>query len=136
MIKANIHPEAFMCLTDESIAALRHACPEVTFREQEPLSAHTSFRIGGPAALMAFPPTVDALHKLLCAVKDFGVQVRVLGAGTNVLAPDDGLNELIICTKDALMGLRLLDGGRVEAMAGQSMASAAVFARTNALSGL
>ena len=136
MIKTNIHPEAFMCLTDESIAALRHACPEVTFREQEPLSAHTSFRIGGPAALMAFPPTVDALHKLLCAVKDFGVQVRVLGAGTNVLAPDDGLNELIICTKDALMGLRLLDGGRVEAMAGQSMASAAVFARTNALSGL
>ena len=125
-----------MCLTDESIAALRRACPEVVFREQEMLCAHTSFKIGGPAAVMAFPSSVRSLAGLLRAARELGVQPRVLGAGTNVLAPDEGLDELVICTKDALMGLRQLSGGRIEAMAGQSLASAAVFAREHRLSGL
>ena len=125
-----------MCLTDESIAALRRACPEVVFREQEMLCAHTSFKIGGPAAVMAFPSSVQSLAGLLRAARELGVQPRVLGAGTNVLAPDEGLDELVICTKDALMGLRQLSGGRIEAMAGQSLASAAVFAREHRLSGL
>ena len=125
-----------MRLTDESIAALRRACPEVVFREQEMLCAHTSFKIGGPAAVMAFPSSVQSLAGLLRAARELGVQPRVLGAGTNVLAPDEGLDELVICTKDALMGLRLLDGGRIEATAGQSLASAAVFAREHRLSGL
>ena len=125
-----------MRLTDESIAALRRACPEVVFREQEMLCAHTSFKIGGPAAVMAFPQSVETLAGLLRAARELGVQPRVLGAGTNVLAPDEGLDELVICTKDALMGLRQLSGGRIEAMAGQSLASAAVFAREHRLSGL
>lgn len=125
-----------MRLTDESIAALRRACPEVRFCEREPLRAHTSFKIGGPAALMAFPPSVDALAGLLRQTHALGLAPRILGAGTNVLAPDEGLQELVICTKDALMGLRALPGGRIEAMAGQSMASAAVFAREHGLSGL
>ena len=125
-----------MRLTDESIAALRRACPEVVFREQEMLCAHTSFKIGGPAAVMAFPSSVQSLAGLLRAARELGVQPRVLGAGTNVLAPDEGLDELVICTKDALMGLRQLSGGRIEATAGQSLASAAVFAREHRLSGL
>ena len=125
-----------MRLTDESIAALRRACPEAVFREQEMLCAHTSFKIGGPAAVMAFPQSVETLAGLLRAARELGVQPRVLGAGTNVLAPDEGLDELVICTKDALMGLRQLSGGRIEAMAGQSLASAAVFAREHRLSGL
>lgn len=125
-----------MRLTEELIAALQRECPEVIFRAREPLGAHTSFKIGGPAALMAFPPAVDALAGLLRAVHALGLQKRVLGAGTNVLAPDEGLDELVICTKDALMGLKALAGGRVEALAGQSLASAAVFARDHGLSGL
>lgn len=125
-----------MCLTADRIAALRRACPDVSFREQEPLSDHTSFKIGGPAALMAFPATVASLAALLKAASDMGITPRILGAGTNVLAPDEGLCELVICTRDALLGLEELADGRVRAMAGQSMASAAVFARERGLSGL
>ena len=125
-----------MRLTDESIAALRRACPEAVFREQEMLCAHTSFKIGGPAAVMAFPQSVETLAGLLRAARELGMQMRILGAGTNVLAPDEGLDELVICTKDALMGLKALSCGRIEAMAGQSLASVAVFAREHGLSGL
>lgn len=120
----------------DKFAALRRLCPEVEFLEKEPLAAHTSFRIGGPAALMAFAKTEEALAELLRAAAQCGVRPRILGAGTNVLAPDEGLEELVICTKDALLGLRLLDGGRIEAMAGETLARAAVFARNHALTGL
>lgn len=120
----------------DKFSALRRLCPEVEFLEKEPLAAHTSFRIGGPAALMAFAKTEEALAELLRAAVQCGVRPRILGAGTNVLAPDKGLEELVICTKDALLGLRLLDGGRIEAMAGETLARAAVFARNHALTGL
>lgn len=115
---------------------LKSLCPGIELREQEPLRAHTSFQIGGPVALMAFPKTPGELQRLLMAARECGVRLRVLGAGTNVLAPDAGLPELVICTRGCLLGLRLLDGGRLEAMAGETLSRAAVFAREHALTGL
>ena len=115
---------------------LKSLCPGIELREQEPLRVHTSFQIGGPAALMAFPKTPGELQRLLMAARECGVRLRVLGAGTNVLAPDAGLPELVICTRGCLLGLRLLDGGRLEAMAGETLSRAAVFAREHALTGL
>lgn len=120
--------EAFLCI--------RNRCPDVEFLENEPLSGYTSFRIGGPAALLARPKTEQQLKQLLQASHEFGVRPRLLGAGTNVLAPDEGVQELIICTKDALLGLRELGNGQIEAMAGETLAHTAVFARSLGLSGL
>lgn len=115
---------------------LKSLCPGIELREQEPLRAHTSFQIGGPAALMALPKTPGELQRLLMAARECGVRLRVLGAGTNVLAPDAGLPELVICTRGCLLGLRLLDGGRLEAMAGETLSRAAVFAREHSRTGL
>mgnify|MGYP000108383289 CR=1 FL=1 len=120
----------------DNLQLLRAMCPDAAFAENEPLSAHTSFRIGGPAALMAFPKNEDELAVLLRAASQCGVKPRILGAGTNVLAPDEGLDGLVICTKDCLLGLRMLEGGRIEAMAGETLAHAAVFARGQSLTGL
>lgn len=120
----------------DNLQLLRAMCPDAAFAENEPLSAHTSFRIGGPAALMAFPKNEDELAVLLRAASQCGVKPRILGAGTNVLAPDEGLDGLVICTKDCLLGLRALEGGRIEAMAGETLAHAAVFARGQSLTGL
>lgn len=120
----------------DNLQLLRAMCPDAAFTENEPLSAHTSFRIGGPAALMAFPKNEDELAVLLRAASQCGVKPRILGAGTNVLAPDEGLDGLVICTKDCLLGLRALEGGRIEAMAGETLAHAAVFARGQSLTGL
>ena len=115
---------------------IKAVCSGGELRENEPLSAHTSFRIGGPAALMAFPKTAQELARLLACAKALGISPRLLGAGTNVLCPDEGMDTLVICTKDCLCGLRLLDGGRIEAMAGETLAKAAVFARQNGLAGM
>ena len=48
--------EVAMDFKDEAVCNAREAGIEL--RENEPLAAHTSFRIGGPARWMAFPKTV------------------------------------------------------------------------------
>lgn len=124
-----------MSLEAELIRKIAADCPETELRGEEPLGAHTSFRIGGPAA-MAFPRTAEELKALLLSASRHGVPVRLLGAGTNVLAPDEGVDGLVICTKDCLLGLRELGGGKIAAMAGETLAKTAVFARDLGLSGL
>lgn len=103
---------------------------------EEPLKDHTSFRIGGPAEAMAFPATVEELSELLKWAKQMDIHPAILGAGTNVLASDEGRRGLTICTRGALEGLQRLDDTHVKAMAGVSMGSLAVFAAGCGLGGL
>ena len=104
--------------------------------EAEPLSAHTSFRIGGPAALMAFPESAEQLSDLLKCAAKMNVPTRILGAGTNVLAPDEGMRELVICLKDCMDGLEVLEGDRIRVGGGVTMSRAAVFAANHGLTGM
>ena len=115
--------------------ALRAVCPNVRVLAEESLARHTSFRIGGPAQCFAQPKTAEELAALLRACRGLGVQPRVLGAGTNVLAPDTGTDGVVLCTKDALTGFSH-EGSTIRAMAGQTLAQAAVYARDLGLSGL
>ena len=109
---------------------------EIPLRFDEPMAKHTSFRIGGGAEIMAFPETAGQLAQLLEIGAKLGVQPRILGAGTNVLAPDEGLPGLTICLKDCLTGYEQLDGTHIRVMAGVTMSRAAVFAANLGLSGL
>ena len=115
---------------------MRQALPDLKILDEEPLARHTSFRIGGPAAIFAQPATVEALSEFLKFLAARGISPRILGAGTNVLAPDEGLREVVICTKDALTGLRDLGDGKIEAFAGETLSKTAVFARNLSLTGL
>lgn len=103
---------------------------------QEPMSRHTSFRIGGPAEIMAFPKDKEEMAAVLKASAELGVIPAVLGAGTNVLAPDAGMRGIVICLKACLDGMELLEDGRIRVMAGVTMTRAAVFAANHGLSGL
>ena len=110
--------------------------PKIELRFWEPMAKHTSFRIGGPVEVMAFPKNADELSELLQVVGTQGVKPVILGAGTNVLAPDDGLSGLCVCLKDTLDGMEILEGNRVRVMAGVTMTRAAVFAANHGLSGM
>lgn len=113
---------------------LREAFPDLLLERREPMSAHTSFRIGGPAP-MAFPRSVEELTAVwsFCVAHD--APPLILGAGTNVLAPDAGLERLVLCTRE-LTGLRHLGNGRIEAQCGVSLTRLACFARDLGLTGL
>lgn len=110
--------------------------PETELRFNEPLSKHTSFRIGGPAEVMAFPKTETELSQILRLCGELGVRPRILGAGTNVLAPDEGVEGVVVCLKDCLNGMELLSGGAIRVLSGVTMTRAAVFAAGNGLAGM
>ena len=111
-------------------------CGEIELRFNESMAKHTSFRIGGNAEAMAFPKTAEELSTLLKLSSLLDSKPAILGAGTNVLAPDEGISGLVICLKDALSGMERLDDTRIRVMAGVTMARAAVYAAGLGLSGM
>lgn len=110
--------------------------PDFDLRLNEPLSKHTSFRIGGGAEVMAFPHSKEELSHLLKTSALLDVKPIILGAGTNVLAPDDGVKGMVICLKDCLDGMEQLSDSTIRVMGGVTMTRAAVFACNLGLSGL
>ena len=110
--------------------------PQIALRFDEPMSKHTSFRIGGPAAVMAFPQNEEELSEVLKVSGKFDIKPVILGAGTNVLAPDEGLPGLIVCLKDCMNGMELLEGGGIRVMSGVTMTRAAVIAANHGLTGM
>lgn len=110
--------------------------PDITLAMEEPMAKHTSFRIGGPVEVMAFPKNADELAKLLKTSALLHITPAILGAGTNILAPDEGIRGLVICLKDALDGMEQLDDTHIRVAAGVTMTRAAVFAANLGLSGM
>ena len=110
--------------------------PGIDLRFWEPMAKHTSFRIGGGAEVMAFPRNREELAALLKMSTLLDCKTAILGAGTNVLAPDAGIEGMVICLKDCLDGMEQLDDTRIRVMAGVTMTRAAVFAANLGLSGL
>jgi UDP-N-acetylmuramate dehydrogenase len=99
-------------------AALREA--GIPYREDEPLAKHTSMGVGGPAALMAFPRTPDELRSALALRGELRAPHRVLGGGSNLVAADDGLDELVVNTEQ-MCHVSLGGDGRVTAEGGANL---------------
>ena len=110
--------------------------PDVELRFDEPMSRHTSFRIGGPVAVMAFPKRAEELSQILKVSALLDINPAILGAGTNVLAPDDGIDGLVVCLKDCMGGMEQLDDTTIRVAAGVTMTRAAMFAANLGLAGM
>ena len=115
---------------------LQKLLPEIELRFEESMSRHTSFRIGGPAEVMAFPKNQEELSKILKASALMDLKPAILGAGTNILAPDEGISGLVICLKDCMDGMEQLDETHIRVAAGVTMTRAAVFAANLGLAGM
>ena len=110
--------------------------PSIKLLTNESLGKHTSFRIGGSAEVMAFPKSEEELSELLKVSTLLDCKPAILGAGTNILAPDEGIRGLVICLKDCMDILEQIDDTHIRVGAGVSMARAANFAAGCGLSGL
>lgn len=101
----------------------------------EPMSAHTTFRVGGPADFMALPQTPDALRDTvaLCIAQD--VQWRILGHGSNVLVADAGLRGVTVQVSGNLSEVEVREDGFMFAQAGASNAKVAAAAQRAGLAG-
>ena len=75
---------------------LRERCPALELRTDEPMSKHTTFRIGGPAALMALPRTVGEAKAAVKAARALEVEPFFLGNGSNLLVDDGGYPGFVV----------------------------------------
>ena len=69
---------------------LRERCPLLELRVDEPMSKHTTFRIGGPAALMGLPKSAGEARMGVKAARELAVEPFFLGNGSNLLVADEG----------------------------------------------
>ena len=110
--------------------------PHIELDLEESLAKHTSFRIGGPAEVMAFPKTKAELSEILKTSALLDCKPVILGAGTNILAPDAGVRGLVICLRNLQETMERIDDSHIRVSAGVSMARCATFAANLGLSGL
>ncbi len=111
--------------------------PDLAMKTDEAMSRHTSFHIGGPAKRMAFPRSGEQVVLLTDFARSCGARPLVMGNGTNLLVPDEGLDRLVIDTTAGLNRLELGAGeNELMAEAGASLARLADLAQKRGLTGL
>ena len=125
-----------MLKNDDFMRKIETLLTNIEWKIDEPMSKHTSFRIGGPAKIMVFPKNCEELAKVLKASDLLDCKTYILGAGTNILAPDEGIDGMVICLKDCLGGMHRIDDTHIFVGGGVTMTRAAVFAAGLGLSGL
>ena len=91
----------------------------------EPMSQHTTFRIGGPADFFVVPQSIDALCAAIGAVREAGVPLYLIGRGSNLLVSDAGLRGAVVQVSTNLSSVAIGDDGYVCAEAGATNAKIA-----------
>ncbi|WP_165173255.1 UDP-N-acetylmuramate dehydrogenase [Adlercreutzia sp. ZJ242] len=92
---------------------------------EEPLHAHTTFAIGGPAEWLVLPEAEEQVRDVVALCRAHEVPWRVLGLGSNVLAADAGVRGVVMKLAANFARIEVCDGGRVIAQAGASNADVA-----------
>ena len=101
----------------------------------EPMSKHTSFKIGGPADVIALPANEEELQALLKRAKDNGIPVTLIGNGSNLLVRDKGIRGLVIKLGNMLCKIEA-EGERLSFGSGVSLAMASRKAADLELTGM
>lgn len=104
--------------------------------KDELLSKHTTFKIGGPATMLAEPRDIRQLARLIFMARKNNVRYMVIGNGSDVLFSDKGFGGLVIKTYPNFGAIILEENGILRAEAGARLSQVACVAADNSLSGL
>ena len=101
----------------------------------EPMSRHTTFEVGGPADLFVTPEDPDEVRDVLCAVREAGAPLFVLGRGSDLLVSDAGFRGVVVSLTEGLVGVSV-DGTQMTCQAGVDLREASEMACELGLTGL
>ena len=101
----------------------------------EPMSGHTTLKLGGPADYLAFPRSEEEIAALFAEAGAHDMPVTVIGRGSNLLVRDGGIRGLVICIGKNMSQVTR-EGNRITAGAGATLARVAATAAAAGLSGL
>ncbi|MBQ3330890.1 MAG: UDP-N-acetylmuramate dehydrogenase [Ruminococcus sp.] len=108
---------------------------DITYVCDEPMSAHTTFKIGGAADIMITVKSLEELQTAIGACKASAVPYMILGNGSNLLVSDDGIEGAVIVLDGDFKEITV-DGDAVTAGAGAKLSRLCTVALENGLSGL
>ena len=113
---------------------LKTIVSEDAILENEPMSKHTTFRIGGNADIF-LSPEVSQVSEIMALAKAYEVPVTVIGNGSNLLVADKGIRGLVLSFGKEAESIQM-DGRCMTVSAGTILAKAAAEAAKNSLTGL
>ena len=117
------------------LQAIFAGCTAKPLLAQEPMAKHTSFRIGGPADVLAQPADEAELAALLKRAAEHAVPVTLIGNGSNLLVRDKGIRGLVIKLSNLFSSITVA-GNVLTFGSGISLAMASKKAASLSLSGL
>ena len=117
------------------LLAIFAGCTAKPLLAQEPMAKHTSFRIGGPADVLAQPADEAELAALLKRAAEHAVPVTLIGNGSNLLVRDKGIRGLVIKLSNIFSSITV-DGNVLTFGSGISLAMASKKAASLSLSGM
>ena len=104
-------------------------------RKNEPMSLHTTFRVGGPADTYAEPEDEWELRELMDTCESAGTPYLLIGRGSNLLIGDGGFRGTVICLGKAFSKIEV-DGDMITAQAGAQLSAVANAALEHGLTGM
>lgn len=116
------------------IEKLTETFPQLEIRREEPMSAHTTFRIGGPAELFVSPKKVE-IAGILAYARERNVPVTVIGNGSNLLVGDAGIRGLVVEIGGGMSEIAV-QGTTIVASAGALLSQVANAAASAGLGGM
>lgn len=122
-------------ISDAIYETLQHFVSEENVRRDEPMAAHTTFRVGGNADCFVEIGTTEQLVQVQNYLRQVDDPFYIIGNGSNLLVSDDGYRGVIIQIGQKMKEI-LVEGTSIRAQAGASMAQVAAAAKKNGLTGL
>lgn len=114
---------------------IRKIIPEERLLFQEPMSRHTTFRVGGEAECIVMVDTQEELSQLIPYLSRSGQEYFLLGNGSNLLVGDKGYQGVILKLGKRMQGIGV-NGNYIVAGAGALLSQVSLAARNAGLSGL
>ncbi len=108
---------------------------DIDYVENELLSNHTTFKIGGPAKYFFTPKSHEEIVKIIEICKNHSIKHMIIGNGSNVLFSDEGFDGAIIQIFGGCNAIETLDDG-LYAKAGALLSKIAAVARDNSMTGM
>ena len=121
---------------DPIVRALREQLPELELLEYEPMRAHCSFRIGGPARALVRPASAEETAAVCRIVRGGGAQPLLIGNGTNLLITDGDVDRIVVQMGERMADVARTDATHLRAGAGIPLARLAQAALGYGLAGL
>lgn len=78
-------------------------------KKNEPLAAHTTFRIGGPADFLIIPKKAEEIGQILSLCVKEDIPYYVLGNGSNVLVADEGYRGVVLCIGSGMADCKFVE---------------------------